>query len=732
VRATDTGGNSTLSEPVVLEVVPDTFAPQLQTANVSEGASLYFVRSINLGFDEPINVGKLNATTVNLVKAGADGLFGTADDTQIAARIDSRAQGQQISIIPSDFLTQGSYRLTVSAAGVSDASGNALTDPIVRNFTIKAASQVKAANGLPEVPTAPSANPGQTVAIPVSFDPTTAKLRFNIIDSGGSRSTVFNDASRIDAAKGLAYFVVPFNAVSGDVTLYSVTGTTQTVPEDGVFPLQIVSVISDVQVESVAADGSSAQVLISGTGFVEGANSEYRFGTTTVLDSGNGTGPDVFDRYDYTIGQNFSNGYTRVTVPLSNGVFGGITIKTEGGTSATYGVGLTGVSATALSGTPADPAQPSANAGQSITITGSGLNTSTDVLYRWINMEGALQMGSLSPTTVTADGTSATLILPSNINGAFGLQVFGSSSQPMLQIVPTISSVDVQDRTVVFGSGFVEGGSTYTFAGASVTDTPALGNSADVYYSAYSAYNGSAYLDRGALPAHGLGNVTVTTAGGTSAAFAFNSVRVSVSGNALGDVAVDAAGKLWVNDMANPTHLLKIDPSTGSVLQTITMNADYDSYGGGYMANYAGLQVLSADMTLGTTVVPAGSLLVFNGYPYPGDRITAIDPISGAVIAGLTLDGNYDLVGGTYNPVNGHMYLTESNGPGHLWLGAANGGAQLVEYSVGSAGVLTELRRLDTRSQNINENEISGLSFDAAGNLWVSSTRGDIYKINTA
>jgi ligand-binding sensor domain-containing protein len=377
-------------------------------------------------------------------------------------------------------------------------------------------------------------------------------------------------------------------------------------------------------------------------------------------------------------------------------------------------------------------------------------------------------MGSLSPTTVTADGTSATLILPSNINGAFGLQVFGSSSQPMLQIVPTISSVDVQDRTVVFGSGFVEGGSTYTFAGASVTDTPALGNSADVYYSAYSAYNGSAYLDRGALPAHGLGNVTVTTAGGTSAAFAFNSVRVSVSGNALGDVAVDAAGKLWVNDMANPTHLLKIDPSTGSVLQTITMNADYDSYGGGYMANYAGLQVLSADMTLGTTVVPAGSLLVFNGYPYPGDRITAIDPNSGAVIAGLTLDGNYDLVGGTYNPVNGHIYLTEGNGPGnriielsaatgaqvgvitapfniqsysglaidpttgHLWLGAANGGAQLVEYSVGSAGVLTELRRLDTRSQNINENEISGLSFDAAGNLWVSSTRGDIYKINTA
>ena len=38
----------------------------------------------------------------------------------------------------------------------------------------------------------------------------------------------------------------------------------------------------DVEVEPVAGDGSTAQGLIAGTGFVEGGNSEYRFGSRVV------------------------------------------------------------------------------------------------------------------------------------------------------------------------------------------------------------------------------------------------------------------------------------------------------------------------------------------------------------------------------------------------------------------------------------------------------------------
>jgi hypothetical protein len=38
---------------------------------------------------------------------------------------------------------------------------------------------------------------------------------------------------------------------------------------------------------------------------------------------------------------------------------------------------------------------------------------------------------------------------------------------------------------------------------------------------------------------------------------------------------------------------------------------------------------------------------------------------------------------------------------------------------------------VDTRAQGLNENEISGLSFDASGALYASSTQGQIYRIDT-
>ncbi|MCG2595894.1 hypothetical protein LZ009_24220, partial [Ramlibacter sp. XY19] len=89
---------------------------------------------------------------------------------------------------------------------------------------------------------------------------------------------------------------------------------------------------------------------------------------------------------------------------------------------------------------------------------------------------------------------------------------------------------------------------------------------------------------------------------------------------------------------------------TGEVLQTITLTNDF---GTPYSFNYTGLQFVAADMTLGTTAVPAGSLLLFNGYPNP-DRVVAVNPGTGAVLGGLSLDGNYDLIAGVYDATTGH------------------------------------------------------------------------------
>ena len=64
-------------------------------------------------------------------------------------------------------------------------------------------------------------------------------------------------------------------------------------------------------------------------------------------------------------------------------------------------------------------------------------------------------------------------------------------------------------------------------------------------------------FNRTALPVHGIGNVSVTTEGGTSAPLALNVVQVNATGSHLGDVAFDPAnGNLWVSDYTNPGNLL--------------------------------------------------------------------------------------------------------------------------------------------------------------------------------
>ncbi|SEF48157.1 Ig-like domain (group 3) [Nitrosospira multiformis ATCC 25196] len=760
VRATDTGGNATLSDPVVLDVVPDTFAPQVTKMSLDEGARVFFVRSIDVSFDEPLDLAKLNLSGIELINTGSDGVAGTADDRAIDVRLDTRSFGQSLSILPNGYLLPGTYQLRIDPSVIADKAGNALTAPIVLNFTIRPASDIRAGSGMPEITQAPSANPGQEIGLPVPFDPATARTTFNVIDASGNKTTRDVVVSRFDATQGLAYFRVPLDAVTGEIQVFSQVGSTKTTFADGTFLLQILPVIVDVQVQGVASDGSSATVVISGLGFVEGNNSEYRFGSDVVLDAGVNTGPDVY--YGYVNGVYTANGQVTVTVPLSSGTFGPISIRTAGGASASYSVNLSGIAATALSGTPADADEASANPGQAVTLQGTGLSTATDVLLRWTDVNGDARMTRLSPTSAAADGSSATLVIPEYANGVASLQVFGSASQPLLQIVPKLTGFDVQSGALyLYGSGFVEGASSYGFAGATVADSRVNGG-VDVYYN--TDQNGRAYLDNSTLPRHGLGGLTVTTAGGTSAALDLNLLRPGSDTGAiglLGDVAVDpVTGALWVSDNSNPGHILRIDEASGAILQTITLT---DAFGAPYAFSLAGLQVLGEAINLNGTNVPQGSLLLFNGYASP-DRVVAVNAANGAVIASLTLGQNYDLAAGVFDAASGHLFVTDARNSGNriveinaatgaeiasfavpfttysyagltidpvtgnLWLGTYSAAATLVEFT--RTG--TEVRRIDLASQGVNDSEISGLAFAPDGSLRVASSNGVVYRIDPA
>ena len=596
----------------------------------------------------------------------------------------------------------------------------------------------KASVGTPANASQASANPGQLITLVGTALDLNSEVVFEVIDDAGNRSDLVVRPTMVGQPGTSVRLLVPTHATSGVVR---VAGSPLTVP------LQIVPVVTDVQMESVAADGSTAQVLVSGWGFTEGAG-EYRFGDVVVTDAASNAGPDVFS----------AGTQVRLTLPLNNGqisAFGAVSVKTPGGSSAAFTVGLSAVQSVALSGTPADPAQASANAGQTVRLVGSGLTTSTDVLVKYTDTVANTWTIRLNPSQATVDGTSALLDLPSYINGAFRLQVLGSASQPLLQIVPTLGNWDQQSRLVLTGSGLVEGASRYQFTGVAADDTAAdaTANHIDV------VSNEVVYIDRTAMPTHGLGDVTVTTAGGTSAPLALKVLQPNLAGTALGDLAVDpATGALWALDYANPGKLQRIDRANGQVLQTIDMTA---AWGTPYTTNHGGLQVLDAAIKLGSTDVPVGSLLVFNGHPNP-DQVVAINPTTGAVIASLALAGNLDLTAGVYDKLSGRLLVLayHSNDikeidpttgavlasialpaganiqahagiaidpvSGNLWIaGYYMGGTA---YEIKRDGTL--VRSIDLASQGLNEAEASGLAFDTDGQLLVASTQGVIYKVD--
>jgi hypothetical protein len=80
--------------------------------------------------------------------------------------------------------------------------------------------------------------------------------------------------------------------------------------------LQIVPVITSVDVDGVNS------VRITGSGLVEGNNTAYQFGNAIVIDTVQGTGPDVFS----------SGTLANATLPVQG--VGSFTVTTAGGTSA--------------------------------------------------------------------------------------------------------------------------------------------------------------------------------------------------------------------------------------------------------------------------------------------------------------------------------------------------------------------------------------------------------------
>ena len=129
-RATDTGGNTTLSDAIVIELVPDTFAPTIVSSNVKDGSRhAQTFRTVRLSFDEPLDA--TDITTEHFRLLDASGTASVPTDVALSAN------GQVVTLtLPT--LVQGSYRLVIDGDQVSDRAGNAFgsAGQIISTFDI--------------------------------------------------------------------------------------------------------------------------------------------------------------------------------------------------------------------------------------------------------------------------------------------------------------------------------------------------------------------------------------------------------------------------------------------------------------------------------------------------------------------------------------------------------------------------------------------------------------------
>ncbi len=131
VRATDSGGNSTLSDPIVIDLTADTTAPSISTLDPTAGSTQPISRrKVTIIFSEALDRATINPAS--FVLQGPSGPIAPIS-------IDLRQRDTQVEILYPP-LAQGAYTFVTHAAAVKDRAGNALgAADISSTFTVAAA-----------------------------------------------------------------------------------------------------------------------------------------------------------------------------------------------------------------------------------------------------------------------------------------------------------------------------------------------------------------------------------------------------------------------------------------------------------------------------------------------------------------------------------------------------------------------------------------------------------------
>ena len=135
VRAIDTGGNTAVSAPLVIELEPDTFAPSIVQIDPHDGGLISRNRrTVRIAFSESMDASTLTAKNIRL--RGPGGVMVAPIDVQVRSF-------SRILQLTYDPLALGGHRILIDAAAVTDRAGNPLgAGQIVSQFGVVDASTV--------------------------------------------------------------------------------------------------------------------------------------------------------------------------------------------------------------------------------------------------------------------------------------------------------------------------------------------------------------------------------------------------------------------------------------------------------------------------------------------------------------------------------------------------------------------------------------------------------------
>jgi hypothetical protein len=182
VRATDTGGNVALSNLLTIDLVPDTFPPQLVSIDPADGAVRFEGhRTVRIQFSEPMATSGITTANLTLMEAGDDGLFDTADDTPVVIEnIQLRGDDTLLQLTTAP-LAIGNYRFQLNQSNVTDRAGNPLgTGNFVSHFTtVEFTGPISMSNNTTGIVDASSTTRSVTFA-PEDFGGATTVLDVNV------------------------------------------------------------------------------------------------------------------------------------------------------------------------------------------------------------------------------------------------------------------------------------------------------------------------------------------------------------------------------------------------------------------------------------------------------------------------------------------------------------------------------------------------------------------------